>query len=189
MDTMKSTKRKRSSGARLHKVDMDAAYTEVEKMLFSLSWRYHQLYGIEFDECMSECNWAFVKALNWRYDPSKGTKFSSQVHTIANWRLRSLVRERTRAVPLLEINEETAGFAREDRSPCMEILDGLSEDARVIVALLLSTPADLKKEVRTPLQMLANVRDNLVRRGQMERDEFNRATEELRTQFRLAWSH
>jgi len=170
------------------KIDAEQAYTETVKLLYKLAWHTHKTYHVPFDECLSECHYAFVKTLNWRFDPTKGTKFSTQVHNIAHWRLRSLVRDRTLARPMMELNEEVVGIpAPPMHSPCLEAVEGLSDDAQEIIALLLETPAELMQEVMTPKQLLASVRDYLLARGK-RREDFNQATAEIRLCFQEVWA-
>lgn len=166
--------------------DPNKLYAEVEKLLYSLAWTTSKTYYVPFDECLSECNYAFVKAFNWRYDPKKGTKFSTQVATIAKWRLRSLVRTRTLTIPTLELNEEIAGFAPPDRSPCMEAIEDLSKDAREILALLFETPADILEEATTPKRLLSKVKQHLIDNGS-DRRRLELAHAEIATRLQHVW--
>ena len=174
--------------SRVVKVDMEEAYASVEKMLFKLSWDTHHTYGIPFDECLSECHFAFVKALNWRFNPNKGTKFSTQVCTIAKWRLRSLARRQRLAVVCLELDEQTAGAAPPQYSACLEVVEGLSEDAKEIIALLLDTPIDiLWDSPSTPKRLLTAVKDYLIEEGRC-RKCLKLAHQEIEAAFREVWS-
>lgn len=173
-----------------HKLDPQEAFDGVQKLLFKLAWATHHQYGVPYDDCLSECYYAFVKAFNWRYDPKMGTKFSTQVCTIAKWRLRSLTRKQRLAPVTEELNEETAGFAASMRSECLEVVEGLSGDAREIVSLLLETPREIigLGEVTSPKRLLSGVKAYLRQKG-YTRDRLNEAEEEITAAFTGVWAN
>lgn len=54
-------------------------YESNKKLLYKISWRFHQSTGYDIEEFMAEANLAFVQCYN-RYDPSKGA-FTTFVYT------------------------------------------------------------------------------------------------------------
>lgn len=171
------------------KLDPDVAFASVEKMLYSLAWRTAKTYGLQFEDCRSECYYAFVKALNWRYNPNKGTKFSTCVHTIAAWRLRNLVLDKINTVPTVEVEEEMLGAAPPERSESLELIDDLSDDAKEIIELLLETPGEILGQAPTPVNQLLNkVKNYLVNQGKCRKD-LNKAHLEIQTRFTEAWAN
>lgn len=172
----------------INNMDANQLYAEVEKMLYKLAWQTSKTYGIPFEVCRSECDYAFVKALNWRYDPSKGTKFSTCVHTIARWRLKNLVRGRMEEAPTIEIEEGLLGAAPPTRAESLELIDDLSHDAKEILSLLLETPKEILGQAPIPVHHLVKrVKDYLVQQGRAKRD-VDRAHKELQTRFKEAWT-
>jgi len=169
--------------------EVDWLLADVQKMLYKQAWAAAARYDLPFDECLSECYWGFVRAVNWRYDANGGLKFSSEVFLINAWRFKTRLRRQVREAerfPLAELNEETAGFAPADRSECLEAVEGLSEEAREIVGLLLETPQELLEDLPTPKQLLKRVKLYLQRQGRHKRD-LARAQEEIQQTFRAIW--
>jgi len=179
MKTMNTRKKK-------HKLNAEIAFAQVEKMLYKLAWDAARAYKLEYEDCLSECYYAFVKAFNWRYDASKGTKFSTVVFTIAKWRLQNLMRTRNSQAPMEELNEETAGFAPITRSVALEILGDLSEDAQEIVLLLVNTPPEIAAEVTTPKRLLSKVKQHLREQGRSKQD-LEQAHLEIEVTFQALW--
>lgn len=169
-------------------LDHERAFRDMEKMLYKLAWTYHKTYNLDFNECLSECHWAFVKAVNWRWNPKKGTKLSTTVYTIAQWRLKNLRIAKMRQPQLLEINEEIVGAAPETRSEALEIAEGLSEDAREIVELLVNTPAELLRDAPVPLNhLVSRVKRHLAKKGR-NKTRLEKAHREIVQCFQAAWA-
>lgn len=187
IDSMDKTKMRKRKGLGIS--NPEKVYPEVENLLIKLAANTMRVYGIPFDDCMSECNYAFVKAANWRFDPTKGAKFTTQVATIAKWRLKSLVIARMQEAPTVEIDEEKAGFVPEVRSETLEAIEDLSEDAREIIALIVESPAELLGQVTTR-NVLKRVKTYLRKRRKspFSRDQITRAEEEIQTRFQQLWA-
>jgi len=170
------------------KMDPELAFEEVKDMLYKLAWTTHYTHGLPFETCKSECYFAFVKAYNWRYDPTKGTKFSTCVYGIAKWRMRNLIRERMSEIPMLEINEEVAGAAPPERSESLELIDDLSADAKEIIQLILETPAEILGHSPVPIShLLGRIKAYLEKRGRPRR-ALNEAHREIQQRFQEAWA-
>lgn len=168
--------------------DIETAYKDVERLLFKLAWDTHHRYSIPFDECLSECNMAFVKAFNWRHDPSKGTKFSTTCCNIAKWRLRSLVIGRAEADPVLEVNEELLeGLETPPAFHATDLVSDLGEDVQSLLQLLLDVPKDLLGVTATPKQHLRNIKRHMVEVGH-EESSVDAAIAALRQRLQEVWA-
>lgn len=185
----KTNKRTQSAQVMTARLDPNWDYEDVKLMLYQLAWDYQRRYGITFEEALSEAHWGFVRA--WRrYNAGKHASFSSWCYFVANKKLQGLIRDRARdPVLIMEINEELVGEAPAERSPCLEVVEGLSKEAQEIVKLLLETPAELLQEgTATPRQLLARVRDYMIARGKVTRKGFAQADAEIRAAFSEVWA-
>ncbi len=171
------------------KVNPEKNWPGVERMLYSMAWKTTERYGVPFEDCRSEVYYAFMKAC-WRFDPTRDAKFSSFCCFIANCRLKSLIMNRAadnKEMPCVELNEDVIGYAPEQRSECMEMIEDLSEDAKEIVALLLEIPKDLVGKRMSPRQLLRRVKQHLIEECGKDRDAINTAHKELCRRFRSVW--
>lgn len=174
-----------------NEIDADAVFPSVEKMLYQQAWHYHTNHGIPFNECKSQAYWGFMRAVvlwNRRGYTEKRAKFSSWCYFCVSCNMRNLLMEKSsnREYPT-DINEELVGAAPPVSSPCLEIVEGLSKDAKEIVRLLLETPSEVLHEVGTPKQLLRSVKAHLVSKGHSKR-KLNKACVELETSFRAVWN-
>lgn len=177
-------------------MDPEEAFALVERLLYRIAHDTSKWYLIPLDECLSECFFAFVKAFNWRWDPDKGTKFSTTVHTIAKWRMKNLVlsriEERRRRECMLELTDETDLLAPPIKDESLEhlesLVDDMSETAKELFALLIKTPEELigKREV-SPRRLLEKVTAHLESKG-IPRKELRYAQREIKAQFTRAWA-
>lgn len=169
-------------------MDPETAFQGVEKMLYGLAWKCHRTYGVPYEDALSECYYAFVKALNWRWKPGKGTKFSTTVQNIAQWRLKSLIINRANAVPTCELEDHMVGEAKPVRAESLELICDLSEDAKDIVALICETPAEILGASPVPVkQLVSRIKRYLEEQGR-ERQKLDAAHRELQLRFREAWA-
>ncbi len=180
-----------------HNMDPDEAFKDVEKLLYSIAWKYTLKYYIPFEETQREVFWSFTKVFN-RYDPlrTKKASLSTTCAFVADHDLRTLVMRRMKSIPLDELNEETAGFAPPARSECMETIEDLSQDAQELVRLLVETPKEIlgwahewNPQVRaiSPSQLLKRVKKYLVEKGK-QREIVEAAEMEVRQRFQQVWA-
>lgn len=166
----------------------DWAYEDVKNMLFKLAWQYKDRYNLTFEDALREVYWGFARALT-RYNPKKHASFSSWCYFVANKKLQGLIRERSKdRLCFIDMNEELVGAAPTDRSPCLEVVEGLSKEARQIIEMLLETPAELLEETCTPKQLLGRVRDYLIERRILSKKQFVQADQEIREAFNEVWA-
>jgi len=168
-------------------VDPDEELPKVEKLIFDLAWKFTKTYPIDFQEARREAYYAFVRAC-YDYNPSRGTKFSSWVYTWVWCHLKTLITKRTvEPLVFIEVKDEIFGEAAPDRSPTLDMIGDLSEDAKEIIKLLLETPGELLGSACTPKQLLHKVKNYLVGKGR-PKAEVDKAHKEIVQKFREAWA-
>ena len=109
-----------------------------------VAWMYHRSSGIDHEELYSEALLAYAKALDamrrGTFDPDR-VKFTTYATTAMHNRLRSAIKQRKyQAFPFVPRDEKTPQTDRE--VTLLDLLDGLSEDARFAVDMVLESPLD-----------------------------------------------
>jgi hypothetical protein len=176
-----------------HKLDINRAYEDVEKLMQKLAWTWHKRYGVEYDLCISECHVAFVKAFR-RYDPKHPgrAQFSTVVQMICQFRLRRLIMDRCGEIPFVPLEDWTEGahYAPEMRSESLALVQDLSEDAKEIVSLIFEMPGDLRgfRRPMEPKEYLARIKEYLVKKRGRKIGRLNLAHAELNRTLRTAWA-
>jgi hypothetical protein len=172
-------------------INAQKTFPQVEQMLYSIAWEFCNKYPVSFEDAKSQAYWGFMRAVelwNRRGYSEERAKFSTWCNFCTRCNMMNLITERSksREIPT-EINEELLGEAPSLSSPCLEILEGMSSEAREIVHLLLETPSEVLHEVGTPKQLLRSVKAHLVSRGRCKQ-RVEAACIELRMGFRAVWS-
>jgi hypothetical protein len=169
-------------------VEPETLYPEVKHLIYKTAWRMSSLYGVSFEEALSQAHCGFMSACK-RYKPDRGAKFSTFCQFIMNnWvkRLAMEIGSRPNTVP---IDEEICGAAPPTRSPSLEALEDVSSDAKEVLELLLETPMEILEEMpRTPVALLRGVRLYLHRRKRVSRERFERSCEEIRNRLHQVWA-
>lgn len=128
---------------------INETHADYEKLIYHTVSRFIARFGGDFEEYCEEANIAYCTAYNaWR--PEKGYRFSTFLVTCIRNRLKKLrdVKARERSRPMLSLDyradprSESLAALIPDRLPRYNIED-LEDDARTVVNLILSTPADL----------------------------------------------
>jgi len=168
-------------------VNPEEEFPKVEKMLYNLAWKFTNTYPIDFEEAKREAYYAFVRAC-YDYNPARETKFSSWAYTWVWCHLKTLITKRTTdPLTFIEVKEEIFGEAAPERSPTLDMIDDLSEDAKEIIGLLLETPGELIGSKMTPRQFLYKVKEILVRGGK-PKERVDKAHKEICEKFQAAWA-
>lgn len=168
-------------------IDPVVEFPKVEKMLYSLAWKFSNQYPLTFEEARSEAYYGFMRACQ-DYDPARG-KFSTWVYYWAWCRLKDVVMKAAKdPLDFMEINDDILGGAEPPKSMAMECLDDLSSDARELVDLLLETPGELVGLALGPERYLKRVKDYMVKNG-WSRSRIEKAVTEAQMTFRSAWGH
>jgi len=167
---------------------------EVQNLAYKLAWDASAQYRLPFDECLGEAYWQFMRAWNY-YDPKRRVKFSSFYTQIFKWQFKSRITEkvkRQQRLPQIEFKDNLRGVlkltAPATRSPCLEIWEDLSEDAREIVELLVEETPKKWRSILSPELLLTRVKRSLMCRGYTH-DRFEAAQEEIRRRFQGVWKH
>jgi hypothetical protein len=171
--------------------NLDELFASVEKLLYKQAWAAVAKYGIAFEDALSECHLAFVKATK-QFQEGRGTKFSTFLQLKCQWHFLTLASQSKRAPHFVEIelNEELVGVAPVQHSPCLEAVEGLSSEAREIVGLLLETPAEILGvwSPIKPKQLLRRVKRYLQRKRGYSKARLEKAHEEITNTFRQIWA-
>ena len=170
------------------KVDPEKEFPLVEKMLYSLAWKFSTTYPMPFDEAKSEAYYAFVKSC-YDFNASKKMKFSSWVYYWVWCHLKNIVTKRTvEPIVFVDMDENQEGEAPVDRALPKDAFADLTEDAKEIISLLLETPSELLggKELG-PVRLLDRVRSHLKQKGKTE-DELEWAEREITLRLRQGFA-
>lgn len=125
-------------------------YESVEKLIYHFAWKFAKKYRRDFDELHAEANLAYVRAYN-SYEPGHGTLLSSYVGTCIHRHLLDLVRKDMRRPSQSSLTgTEGDQIPVEDSiadDPTTSLLQDLTDDARMLINLVISTPDDLKQVI------------------------------------------
>ncbi len=120
----------------------EVTYRETENTIYQLCWKAQKRWGGEFDDYLSSANVAWVNAYQ-KFDFSRGVKFNTYVYR-AIW--NALLDEYSSQVKWVKNNKsmpEEVEFA-EKHSRFTSLMSDMSEDARIIIQLVLEAPSDLR---------------------------------------------
>lgn len=186
----------------------------VEKILFSLAQKTSKTCPVTYQEALSECYFAYMCACR-DWDPfyqkkGRNSKFSSWVYFWTWTHLKTWITKRTndRLVFFDSPGDEEDGVlpywienipAPPQHSPCLELIEDLSQDARELVKLILEMPSDLKKDmwmtkgddwtIVPPERILEKVVNHMVRQLDHEEDNIEWAVAECMSKFRAVWAN
>lgn len=174
-----------------HKLDLHETYTSVEKLIYKQAWFQAQRWDISFDEALSECNDAFMRAFYKRYDDRRGMKFSTLLQMLIQFRFRTIQHRKNKAekgIIFVELEEELVGSVPVNPAEVFsEKVEGLTADGREILRLLLETPGELKGIVK-PEVLLRHAEIYLRKQGVTSSKHIKEACEEVRSVFAQVWS-
>lgn len=133
----------------LEKSEVEAYYKSVEKLLYDLCWKASRRYGGNFDELLEAANESFMHACR-RFNPSKGTKFSTWIQA---WVWPDLITASTKEATYKErfqtgTEEQLTKVVEKKKFSWVEFGEELSEDGQVIVRLIFDPPQSLDNEIR-----------------------------------------
>lgn len=130
----------------MNKLIQTETYREIEPMLDKLAWAFTDRKKKDFDDCKAQANLGYAHALA-SYDPEQGTSFSTWVYSQVRGKLLS---RRTRLAEQYASEKQVEDDGRLDRneSPRRRHLfeamaADLSEDARLLVEIVIDAPAEI----------------------------------------------
>jgi len=126
----------------MSKIDPEAIFPAVEKILYKLSWGTSQKTGIPFEDLRSEAYLKFMECCR-TYDGIQ-SKFSSWLYTKVYFHMKTLTRDRAQdpLVFLEEIPEESVTYGQRTlRSSVLSQTKHLSPEARELIRLIIESPA------------------------------------------------
>ena len=123
-------------------------YPEYEKCICKLAWKYANQSRFDFDELLSEANQGFLHAVD-TFDPDKGACFHTWLyHTVTGFLKNFINQKQDNDLEYFDIQagdnpnpEQNAIFS--------EMLNSLSKEAKEVVGVVLSCPAEIVELVKT----------------------------------------
>lgn len=134
-------------------VPISETYEDCEHYLEHIVWRFHLRhggrYGADFEEMLGEARLVFLKVYE-KFEAGRG-HFLAFLRTAVERRLIDLHRhEQRKSVAAVQASDTPEIFVDHQRSFSLsELLDGLTEDARLVVRLVLDTPGDFTAALGT----------------------------------------
>lgn len=172
-------------------IDPEIEFPKVEKMMHKISWSFSRAYLIEYEDCIRECHFAFAKAAT-RYDSDRtvNSSFSTYLYNLCQFALIDLVKSRVRRVKCDVLEDNMDVEAPECRSPSLELLCDIGDDAKEILSLLLDTPHEILRGRRmSPRKLLKLVAGHLNwEKGPGSYPQIKKAIEEIRTTLQQGWA-
>lgn len=143
-------------------------YNDYHKMICDRAWSFHSSTGIEFDELISVSNYLFMKAFN-SWDKSKSS-FSTYLFICLNNGLIMFIKKNSNLVELEDAHLIESPYREHYPDIALmakDALNELSEEARFVVNILLSTPAEILSIIGTepPKMIRGKIRDHLKEQG------------------------
>jgi DNA-directed RNA polymerase specialized sigma subunit len=146
----------------------EQAWAASQSIVHSLIRRYlKKTIGLTYDDLLSEAGLAFVEAYNG-FDAERGTKFETWLYTKINSRMMEIRRVTAKRWKRTEsdvsLNDEDADLnIGTEQNPFADVLDEMTEDARLLADLILTSSLALQAELnpRSALNSLAQfMREN-----------------------------
>ena len=105
-------------------IDPIKEFPGVEKMIYSLAWKYSKAYKMPFEDARSEASAGYMKACN-NYRPGKGMKFSSWVYFVTWGYMKNHIMDRAKdPLCFMEIDDDLLGEVPDEKSlRVMRLLD------------------------------------------------------------------
>lgn len=124
----------------LRKEILTDAYHDLRLLVYQITHRFSKRYSIPFEDLVSESHVLFVEAYD-KYDRAKGASLSSWVYAQVSWGLMTFMRKELKHRGLKTL-EEAPEQTQNPHLYLMELQSELSEDARGILSVLLSSGKD-----------------------------------------------
>lgn len=170
-----------------HSLKLEQTYEEVKKLIFQQAWRMAKRHEMPFDDALSECNDAFMRAFHNRYDEKRGMKFSTFLQFLIQCRFRTIqYRGNKRRIDMIPLDDSLVAYAPPVHTRCTDVVHTLSSDAQTIVKLLLDTPKELV-ETAVPESLLTRAMRFAHFHG-IPKENLNEACEEIRSAFSQVWA-
>lgn len=118
------------------------------KMLYRLSWQYHQQTGVDFEDLLGEAEVAYCKAAQ-HYDPARPVQFSTYLYTAVLNQISSFIQRELRnnqyTVSANDVDLETVGDVTK-HDHFWAVLEDMPEDARRVCRMVLDSPQDYLRQ-------------------------------------------
>lgn len=130
-----------TSTAELNTDILKETYIDLQKIVYDQAHKKSRLFHMPYEDALSLAHSAFVKAVN-NYDPSKGAKISTWVTFCLHNDLINYLKKEYRHYSYEPLEEEYHGGDNINHF-VQEFTEGLSDEAKQVVMLLLETPDEL----------------------------------------------
>lgn len=125
---------------------LEVTYEDVRTVLYDLVHKFRRRYGGDFGELVSDANAYFMQAYA-TYNGDRGSAFSTWFY-YRTWRrmLSDLRQRRSQSRRRLYLDNEVMGCyaAKQYNFNMDEFAEGLSQDAKKVVGLIVCPPLDIK---------------------------------------------
>lgn len=119
-------------------------FDDVQNLMFQYAHKFHKQYGGDWDEWVSEGQEIFMKAYT-RYEPTKGSFVTWFAFFLQKLFMEKVRRQTMRNVRHRKVDMDLYLYVKPRKAFDLEELGrDLSDDARMVVQLMLETPNDLK---------------------------------------------
>lgn len=165
-------------------MDLDTAYADHIDVIRKVVWDFCKARGADFDEAMCEANYAFMSAVE-TWDCTQSA-LGTWLHTCVRSRLFHWERSNGRVSAHYTVVEDADAIPDSATTfNLAEWSEGLSEDAKVMVSLLIQTPPEVLALAKgmSSKNLSAAVQSHLRESHEWSCDRFWDAYKELRAAF------
>jgi len=125
---------------------IEETFYDVEESIKKIVWKFIANHGGEFDELKAEANYAFIRGMYKYPHNEKRGSFRTWLYHIITTALADYLRFNYRP-PSASIDKFKNSIIKTQSSfSSIELLDGISQDARTIIILFLDTPKEIYDE-------------------------------------------
>lgn len=138
----------------------DETYHKFKNMINSRAWGFHRTTGLPFEEVQSICMVAFAEALN-KYNPDRGTSFSTLLHTYCTNALINFCKYEGREIRP-EFNWEPKYMPHYDGGiDLKQAIKQMSNEAQAVIEILFECPDELLQLAKKGLNKSCHYRGAL----------------------------
>ena len=122
------------------------SFQDTEKLIFKICHSMSAKYHIPFEDVVAQARLIFMKEYR-NFDPTKA-RFTTHLYRGLVWQLTDWLQKEYFHRSHLEINEEVVGAEDHPRCATHDIEMRVSEEARIVISLVVSTPEHLHTLLR-----------------------------------------
>lgn len=131
-------------------------YDSIADLVKKLVWKFVKKYGGDFDEWLSDANYAAVQAIN-TYDESRGAKLSTWVYNSVYFDLLTVAQNRIKQSKRNDVRLDFEPLTTDAVSRLSALMTEISEDAQMLLSCFFESdtrqrPTTVRKSIRVYLQ-------------------------------------